>query len=243
MYKEVAMNDYIVYIHTFPNNKKYVGITCQGAELRWRCNGNGYKTQDRVFRAIKKYGWDAVVSKVLSTGLTKAEAENYEIELINLYDCTNKMFGYNSDNGGNHPGRNTAETRAKISAAKKGKKMSVDARNNMSVAQTGRKQTNETKQLLSDQRKGIPKSEGTKIKISESLKNNPIAVQIWKNILIKQRKPVVQLSLENEIIVKHKSISIASHATGVCRTNINNCCLRKVGSKTAGGYKWEYDNE
>ena len=36
------MNDYIVYMHISPNNKKYIGITCQSLKNRWR-NGEGYK--------------------------------------------------------------------------------------------------------------------------------------------------------------------------------------------------------
>jgi len=236
------MNNYVVYVHTFPNSKKYVGITCQDKKLRWRSNGNGYKTQDRVFRAIKKYGWDKVFSEIVYTGLSKNEAEQREIELVVLYDSTNKLYGYNNNNGGNHPGRNSIETRAKISLAKKGTKMSDVAKKNMSIAQTGRKQTEKTKQILSDARKGIPKSEETKKKISETLKNNPIEVERWKNIIKKQRKPVIQLNLDNTVVKKHESISIAAHSTGICRSNINNCCLEKIGSKTAGGYKWRYYN-
>lgn len=237
------MNEYIVYIHTFPNGKKYVGLTCQGIKLRWRRNGKGYKTQDRVFNAIKKYGWENVKSEIIRDSLSKEEAEKLEVELISLYNSTNKLYGYNSANGGNSIGRNSIETRAKISAAKKGKKMSNEAKLNMSIAQTGRKQTEETKKILSDARKGIPKTEDVKRKISETLKNNSVEQQRWREILKKQRKPVVQFDKSGNIVAKYESISIASHATNICRNNINNCCLKKVGSKTAGGYKWEYDNE
>lgn len=237
------MNDYILYIHIFPNGKKYIGITCQPTKSRWRRNGKGYKSQDRVYRAIKKYGWNNIVSEIVYNGLSKNEAEEQEEELIKLHNSTNKFYGYNSNNGGNHPGRNSPETRAKISAAKKGWRPSIETRKNMSIAQIGRKQTEETKQKLSKARKGIPKSEETKAKISEALKNNPIAVKQWAKILKKQRKPIIQFGLDDIFIAKYDSISIASHKTGICRVNINNCCLKKVGSKTAGGYKWGYDNE
>ena len=32
---------YCVYKHIFPNNKVYIGVTCQKPEYRWR-NGKGY---------------------------------------------------------------------------------------------------------------------------------------------------------------------------------------------------------
>lgn len=237
------MDSYIVYMHSFPNGKIYIGITCQNIKLRWRRNGNGYKTQSRMFRAIKKYGWSNIKSAIIYNGLSKEEAEKAEIELIAMHNSTNKLRGYNSNNGGNSTGRNSIETRAKISASKKGKKMSDEARKNMSIAQTGRKQTEKTKKILSKIRKGIPKSDETKIKISKTLKLNDYAMQRWKNILKKQRKPIIQYDLEGNKLAKFDSISIAACATGICRSNINNCCLKKIGSKTAGGFRWEYDNE
>ena len=232
-----------MYIHNFPNGKKYIGITCQNSKLRWRRGGKGYKTQSRVFRAIKKYGWENVKSEIIYRGLSKDNAEKLEIILIALHDSTNKLRGYNNNNGGNSTGRNSVETRAKISASKKGKKASDEARKNMSIAQTGRKQTEKTKKLLSELKTGIPKSSETKRKISETLKSNTYEMQRWKDILIKQRKPVTQYNLEGIKLARFDSISIAAHTTGVCRININNCCLKKIGSKTAGGYRWEYENE
>ena len=47
---------YSVYIHTFPNDKKYIGITSWKPELRWGANGANYKNPYMV-NAIKKYGW------------------------------------------------------------------------------------------------------------------------------------------------------------------------------------------
>jgi group I intron endonuclease len=237
------MNDFIVYIHTFPNGKKYVGITCQSHKSRWRKCGNGYKTQSRVFRAISKYGWDNIISEIAYTGLCKIDAEQMEIKLIMEYKSTDKSHGYNSSNGGNSKGRNSIETRAKISAAKKGKKASETTRRNMSLSQMGRKHTESTKRILSEARKGIPKSQEVRQKISNTIKSNAYEMQRWRDVMAKQRKPVIQLSLNNEQINKYDSISIASHVTGICRNNINNCCLNKIGSKTAGGYRWEYYNE
>lgn len=234
---------HIVYIHNFPNGKKYIGITCQAAKLRWRCNGSGYKTQSRIFRAIEKYGWNNIESKIIYDGLSKQEAETMEINLIAMYNSTNKSCGYNSDNGGNSKGRNSSETRTKISFSKKGKKASDEAKRNMSIAQTGRKQTDETKKKLSKIKTGIPKSEETKAKISKTLKSNEYEMERWKNILKKQRKPIIQYDLHGNEIARFDSISIAAHATCICRNNINNCCLKKTGSKTAGGYKWGYNNE
>lgn len=90
---------YLVYKHTTPNNKVYIGITsCKKAEHRWR-NGNGY-SQQFFWRAIKKYGWDNIKHEVLFSNLTKEQAEQKEIELIKFYKSNNSLYGYNIENGG-----------------------------------------------------------------------------------------------------------------------------------------------
>ena len=47
---------YWVYIHLFPG-KRYVGLTkLKTLNWRWK-SGEGYKTQQLIYRAIIKYGW------------------------------------------------------------------------------------------------------------------------------------------------------------------------------------------
>ena len=45
------IDDYKVYIHKFPNNKVYIGITLQKPEYRWR-KGNKYKGNEYITNAI-----------------------------------------------------------------------------------------------------------------------------------------------------------------------------------------------
>ena len=73
-------NNYIVYMHVFPNNKKYIGITSKKPKQRWE-SGTGYRTQSLMYRAIQKYEWDNIEHKILYINLTKEEAEQKEIEL------------------------------------------------------------------------------------------------------------------------------------------------------------------
>lgn len=93
------MNDksFVVYQHLFPNGKSYIGITGTSVHKRWR-NGEGYKHQPKMKRAIDKYGWDNIQHNILAEGLTKEEAEEKEKELIaefNSIEC-----GYNVSIGG-----------------------------------------------------------------------------------------------------------------------------------------------
>ena len=85
---------YIVYEHISPSNKRYIGITCQPPEYRWR-HGEGYRNNIAFYNAIKKYGWDNFSHNILFFNLSADEAASKEKELINFYKTTNKNYGYN----------------------------------------------------------------------------------------------------------------------------------------------------
>lgn len=94
------MDNYIVYMHISPSNKRYIGITSMNDEnIRWQ-NGNGYKRNKHFYRAIEKYGWDNFQHIIIARNLTKEEACWLEIELIREWDSTNKNKGYNITKGG-----------------------------------------------------------------------------------------------------------------------------------------------
>lgn len=107
------MNNYKIYIHTFPNNKKYIGMTCQKGNNRFK--GGCHYTGQFVERAIKKYGWKNVESKIIFNHLTKEEAEQKEIEMIALHKSNNRKYGYNVSNGGCSIGRHTERTKELLS--------------------------------------------------------------------------------------------------------------------------------
>lgn len=88
-----------LYCHTFPNGKKYIGITKQDPARRWGKDGNGYKGQ-AVYAAIQKYGWDNVRHEVLLEGLTEAQAKHYEEEYIRAFNTYISRNGYNCTKGG-----------------------------------------------------------------------------------------------------------------------------------------------
>jgi len=91
---------YVVYVHKFPNNKVYVGITGNRyPKKRWSC-GNGYKTQQLMWRAIQKYGWDNIEHEIVAKNLTHEDACRLEIKLIKQYKSNNSDYGYNVSSGG-----------------------------------------------------------------------------------------------------------------------------------------------
>lgn len=131
------MDDYVVYIHTnLINGKKYVGITKQSVNRRWR-NGNGYYQNTHFYRAIQRDGWDNFTHEIIKAGLNKKEACRLETELIAKYKTNDEHYGYNKSSGGENPNSGvtmSAETRQKMSETKKGRHFSETHKQNMSIA-------------------------------------------------------------------------------------------------------------
>lgn len=152
-------NNYTVYMHICPNNKKYIGITKNKPEKRWG-NGNNYKTSILFYNAIRKYGWKNIKHIIIYEGLSKEIAENFEKELIKKYKSNNSEYGYNIANGG-HINSFNDSTKKKLSEKLKGKHNSPN--------------TEFKKGQCISLRKGIKLSEETKQKISYSKKGKKIS--------------------------------------------------------------------
>lgn len=115
-------NNYKVYmIENKINHKKYIGITQQKLQDRWK-NGNGYRHTSHLYAAIQKYGWDNFNHILLYDNLSKEEACQKEIYLIKFYQTQNREYGYNNSSGGEI---NTGFHHSEISK----KKMSIAAKN------------------------------------------------------------------------------------------------------------------
>lgn len=162
------MTGYTVYVHTFPNGKRYVGITSQDVTRRWR-DGNGYEGQV-VYDAIIKYDWDNVKHEILFEGLTKEQAEEEEKALIKRYDTTSHANGYNVELGGNATGKVSDESKRKNSESHKGM-MAVEKHWHY-----GQHWSDDVKKKISEASKGKKISDETRLKKSAifSGKGNPM---------------------------------------------------------------------
>lgn len=99
-------NIWTVYIHIIPkeitgysNDKYYVGLTKRSVRKRWQSNGNGYKGQG-FYKAIQKYGWNNIIHKILAENLTSIQAQQLEVNLINILHSKDYRYGYNESDGG-----------------------------------------------------------------------------------------------------------------------------------------------
>ena len=143
---QINNDSYCVYIHTFPNGKVYVGITCTAPERRWRADGSGYRKQPVIYHAIKKYGWENINHEIAASNLTKDEACKFEMLLIDKLKSNQHEFGYNVDNGGQTSGSHSHETLEKMRKSmlgeknhNYGKEFSKETRERLSLSHKGKK--------------------------------------------------------------------------------------------------------
>lgn len=141
--------NYFLYLHTFPNNKYYVGITHLDPKERWKKEGKGYKKQKVIWNAIQKYGWDNIKHEILYESTNKKEIEQKERYYITeIYHSNNRKYGYNIENGGNYCGKASFSTIEKRIKKLRGQKRSKEQRKRISEAHKGISVTEEHKQKL-----------------------------------------------------------------------------------------------
>lgn len=85
---------YYVYIHIFPNNKKYVGMT-EYIPRRWGNCGLPYCDNLEMYEDIIKYGWDNIQHEIITETTNYYKAKRLESKLIQIFDLTNDKNGYN----------------------------------------------------------------------------------------------------------------------------------------------------
>ena len=176
---------YTLYYHTFPNGKMYFGQTCQDVEKRWGKNGCKYKTQELLYKAIQKYGWENIEHRIISTGLDKDEVDFQEMFYISSYRTNERDFGYNISSGGEGTAgikyNLSEETKSKMKKAAKGRNKGIirseETRKKMSESKKGKTTwikgkhlSDETKNKISKANKGRHHSEEAKRKMSEAQK-------------------------------------------------------------------------
>lgn len=133
------MNNYVVYKHTAPNGKVYIGTTSKPLTERWK-NGGGY-IGFYFYEAIREFGWNNIKHEVLFEGLTEKEAWEEEQNQIRIHRSNDSRFGYNRSTGGKYPSKGSIrsdEWKRKISLSKTGKKVSEETRRKISTSKKGK---------------------------------------------------------------------------------------------------------
>ena len=259
---------YCVYCHINKiNGKKYIGITKQKPERRWR-NGKGYKSQIFFF-SIEKYGWDNFDHTILEDNIPENLIEYKEQYYIQLYN-TVVPSGYNSTTGGEHFEVND-ELKRRFSESRKGilpKNLDIlhtqEVRDKISQALKCRQNTYTSKEVICDniiysslvefcrlnnlryttvsawmERKRLPYE--YYIKQLQYVNEDFSIYSIQRGAKIGKNHPSAKSVICIETKQVYDTITDASNATEISKMSIINCCKGK--RKTGGGFHWKYYEE
>lgn len=227
---------YIVYKHTAPNNKVYIGISGFDPQYRW-LNGRGYKHQSVFFNAIIKYGWINIKHEILFSELTKEEALNKEEELIKQYQSYDRRYGYN-----------VATRGAIVHNKENNKKLKVKEYNNLKGSK-GKEvlKYNKNNELIETFKSVNAASRDCNLHC-ETLrrylnKYNKVDFEYFYYVYGEQKSFVIQaVSVDNKIIKEFKTYADAYRFLG--KTNKGHIFRYANTDYTYCGYKWRiiYEN-
>ena len=224
---QLTNNNYVVYMHVSPSNKRYIGITSQNPKRRWRKNGEGYKSHQYFWNAIQKYGWDNFEHNILYSNLTKEDAEQKEIELIAYYKSNDINFGYNMSIGGESGSKGykyTEEQKKRMSDVHKGEKNGMYGKHHTKETIEKERERHLRENLSSDTIYKMSVAKRGKKRSEESIKKQ---IETISNKVI---------CLETSLV--YNSIKEAGELNGIDPSCISKVCRGK--RKTAGGFHWCY---
>lgn len=193
-------SNYVVYCHTSPSGKKYIGQT---NNYEKRCREHQYKSNGCVAfaKAINRYGWDNFNHEILATGLTSQASNHFEEFYIKHFNSFGKS-GYNLLSGGNAP-TFSEESKQRMSESSKGENHPMFGKNHtpetiekISSAQRGENHHNFGGTLSPEHRAKISASNMGK-KFTPSHRSKLSAANIGK-ILTPEHRDKISASLSGE---------------------------------------------
>lgn len=237
---------YKVYCHTLKiDGRKYIGITCQKPEYRWN-NGEGYRTGDyhnRFYNAIKKYGWDAFKHEILYENISKEEATQIEISLIEKYNTRDKKYGFNTLAGGDLGAVGIKQTQETINKRREkiiGQKRSEETKRK--ISEWHKNPPKEYRESLSKAFKGRKVSEESKKKISENTKKALQNPDVREKMITANRRKAEKLDSRRIYNIDtnryYRNRRTACDILGIDMGNLTRCL--NGFTKTCGGYEWRW---
>lgn len=227
-------NNYLVYKHTAPNGKVYIGITCQRVTRRWK-NGRGYEGCTVFYRAVQKYGWQNIKHEIVAEGLSNEEACLMEQQLIAEYKSSDPRYGYNMTFGGEHYDPNEEWRKRASESHKRYYQEHPEARERVAEQNRGRVCSEENKEYFRAKMKQyyIDHPEERE-RVANTFRGMKRSEEFCRKLGERKSKPIICLDTG----IRYKSITNAAAELGLNRMGITQMLRGK--SKTCGGFKFAY---
>lgn len=247
-----------IYKITSPSGKVYIGQTVNAKRRYLDYKSKEAKKQPRLWNSIKKYSWQAHAFKIiheLPNDVSQETLNVYECFYMELYKSSGTTL-LNTKEGGSN-GRNSDDSIKKANDKWKAwykdnpqflnnwVQASVDARKGIGLTQ-------EHKEKIKNKLKGRVFTAEHLQKISKALKSKPRVISdkqrkaARENALLvagKNKRAIVQYSLDGAMIKEWESATLAADSIGVSRKGIERCLKKKRGGKTFAGHIWRYKDD
>ena len=178
MKKDLTHTKGYIYKITSPSGKIYIGQSINPNERKSRYKNLACKEQKKIYRSIKKYGWENHTFEIIEEcmcGENRNIINNREKYWINEYNSFKKSL--NCDEGGrtsfypSYFSENRCGDKNPMYGKtpwNKNKPQTDEVKKKLSIAHTGKTQSEETRNKRSKSLKNRIFSDDTKIKISEN---------------------------------------------------------------------------
>lgn len=222
-----------IYKITNPSGNIYIGLTVDIDTRFSKYRNLNCKNQTRLYRSIKKYGWEnhkcEVIETIISDSL-EIDLKELEIKWIKHFNSFEK--GLNCTIGGDgNSGRNASDvTRLKMRNAKLGTKQSLETIQKRVFKTKGKKRSDEFKERLRIAHTGKIVLESTKEKLRNLNLGRP------SNNRIKCKLIDLELSISWE----EESFDALSKICPISLPSIIRLKAGKCGTKFKNKYKLKY---
>lgn len=175
---------FIYILENDVNSKLYVGQTLD-LEKRKRTHFSDSSRTWAIKAAIEKYGADNFDFVILEACFSEEELNRKERHWIRNLK-TIAPFGYNLKEGGKS-GRPSKIVRDKMSASRRGKKLSMSHKQAIGASLKGRVVSDTARQKISNSHKGLTHSETSRLKMSKSHKGKKVSAATRQKMSISQK--------------------------------------------------------
>ena len=175
------------------NNKIYIGITNQGAGVRFQKHLSDalHGSPFPIHNALRKYGRQNFSLEIIEFCKNSEELKEREKYWISFYNANDRSIGYNMTEGGD---------------GTFGRTLSEETKEKIRQKAIGRKASEETKKKMSELRKGY--------KITDNVRN------VFNKCNANRSKKVLQFDLDGNFLNEYASISEAAKASKTDRNVI-----------------------
>ena len=215
------------------NGKRYIGQTTMSLLRRWRAHCHAIGRCKAISAAIQKYGPESFVIVEIDRAYSRAELDAKEKAHIETANTLNPKFGYNLRPGG-LSATFSEETRAVMSAKKKGRKLTEEHKAKIAASSAGVPKTAEHSAKVSAAKKGVRHSAQHRANMR---KPRPDFV------MSEEHKQAVSKAATGAVFSAERRAKISAALTGIVRGPLSVEAKEKLSAERRGIPRSEADKQ